>query len=119
MRSGLNLPWIALEAAEHTIIQKQLPDDRIERFRQITKAVGVTGYFKEVKWIFVLDRTLYERYLTELAGSISGNLQSLIEVLNAHGNPSLVVLQDEDLVQIVFEMIYASQALKTENLQLL
>jgi len=67
----------------------------------------------------VLDRTLYERYLTELAATVSGSLASLVDVMAAHGNPTLVVLQDEDLVQIAFEMIYATQTLKPDTLSLL
>lgn len=98
---------------------KSLPEDRFERFKTITKTVGVASYFKEVKWIFVLDRTLYDRYLTELAACVSGNLQGLVDLMTAHGNPTLTALQDEDLVQLAFETIYSSQTLKTDNLQLL
>lgn len=34
---------------------------------KVDDGAALARYFKECKWIFVLDRTLYERYLTELA----------------------------------------------------
>lgn len=97
-KNGLNLPWIALEAAEQTLVtggRIALPEERGERMKALIGSKigdGVSKYFKEVKWIFVLDRTLYERYLVELSSIINGDMNALTSVCIAHANPALVTL---------------------------
>jgi hypothetical protein len=74
------LPWIALEAVEQSLYQSSkqepislLPEERQERIKVLLQSIdakllgkSIQKYFTECKWIFVLDRTLYERYLQEL-----------------------------------------------------
>ena len=50
----------------------QLPIDRKERiktFFEAGKSKGTSGlfdYFKGTKWVFALNKRLYDRYITEL-----------------------------------------------------
>jgi len=79
------LPWMALEAAERSLydhikssgntrkstpVADKLPDDRTKRcqvlflgFTGSEPFQGIQHYFKETKWLFALDRQLYQRYL--------------------------------------------------------
>ena len=115
--SSLNLPSIALEAAERAIYYQKirgvdnLPDGRKERIRAFFEAgKGVSGpleYFKETKWVFALNKRLYERYLSELRWFLQNkDLAYVFDLAEAHGDADLLTLRDQDVVQILLDTVY-------------
>jgi len=60
--------------------------------------------FNQTKWIMILDYSLYHEYLT---GKLKKALTSNLALSDIHGDPHLLCLRDEDLLQIVFEIIYS------------
>ena len=119
--SSLNLPAIALEATERAIFYQKmhagaslvpaLPEDRKERIRAFFEAgkngAGLVDYFREIKWIFALNKRLYERYLAELRWYLqSKDLAYVLNIAELHGDPDLIALRDSDVVQVVLDMVY-------------
>lgn len=76
---------------------------------------NIAKYFGELKWIFVIDQTLYERYMKELSWLAQNGKVVLDELLSAQGNPSLVALKDDDLVQLALDCLYLNVRLSEYN----
>jgi hypothetical protein len=64
---------------------------------------SLAEYFEQAKWIFILNEKLYQEYLrTELRPAIQNNILLVAQ----HGNPDLLALRDQDILQIALQVIY-------------
>lgn len=52
-------------------------------------------YFKQAKWIMVLNESLYREYLKN---QLRPALESDLTLVNKHGEPNLLALKDEDIL---------------------
>lgn len=60
---------------------------------------GPFDYFKETKWVFALNKRLYERYLAELRWFLQRqDFSYILDLAERHGDPDLVALKDQDVV---------------------
>ena len=132
--SSINLPAIAMESAERVLFKqkirtsslakntpKNLPEDRKERVKQFfdlsDNISGAIDYFKETMWIFTLNKRLYERYLNELRWFLQTKEVSFVfDLAQAHGDPELVTLKDQDIVQILLDTIYLRVKVDSEEI---
>jgi len=64
----------------------------------------IEDYFKQTKWVMILNKGIYNEYLyTKLKPLLEANLS----LVNKHGDPNLLTLKDEDILQLVLEIIYS------------
>lgn len=64
----------------------------------------LSEYFNQTKWVMILDYSLYHEYLN---GKLRRALESNLQLSEEHGEPHLLCLRDEDLLQILLEVIYS------------
>jgi len=65
-------------------------------------------FFNQTKWIMILDYSLYQEYLNV---KLRQALENDLKLSETHGEPDLICLRDEDLLQIVIETIYSKGTL--------
>ena len=70
----------------------------------LTPSHTLSEYFNQTKWIMILDYSLYHEYLN---GKLRRALESNLKLSEEHGEPHLLCLRDEDLLQIILEVIYS------------
>jgi len=56
----------------------------------------------------ILDYSLYHEYLT---GKLRRALETDLRLSEEHGEPHLLCLRDEDLLQIILEVVYSKLTL--------
>lgn len=70
----------------------------------LSPGATLSDYFNQTKWIMILDYSLYHEYLT---GKLKQALTLDLCLSELHGEPHLLCLRDEDLLQILLEIIYS------------